>query len=105
MKLFFLFVLMFSFCALANEDVVEVDYISEMDDEAYLQSNPRIYRAEGEHQCQSIESIGHTCKNLGVNFSDCNVAFFSLKRDDCCSGSEYGGTSIGFKMNKCTNIF
>lgn len=83
---------------------VEVDYITEMSDEDYRSVNPRLYRAEGEHQCQSKDSLGHTCKNLGVNFTDCNQAFFKLKRDDCCSGSEYGGSTIGFKLTKCTNF-
>ena len=86
------------------EDQVEIDYITEMNDEDYRQVNPRLYRAEGEHQCQSRESIGHTCKILGVNFTDCNQAFFKLKRDDCCSGSEFGGSSIQFKITKCTNF-
>jgi hypothetical protein len=92
-----------SYGAFATEQPVEVDYLSEMDDETYRLS-PRLYRAEGEHQCQSAQSIGHTCKNLGVNFTDCNNAFFKLKQDDCCSGSEYGGNSISFKVTKCTNF-
>jgi hypothetical protein len=100
----YLFLILLSLNVLAS-DAEEVDYIREMDDEAYLENNPRIYRAEGEHQCQSSESIGHTCKNLGVNFSDCNAAFYTLKRDDCCTGSKYGGVSIGFKVTKCTNLF
>jgi hypothetical protein len=82
----------------------EVDYIHEVSDEAYRKTTARLYRAEGEHQCQSKDSIGHTCKNLGVNFTDCNHAHFSLKRDDCCSGSDYGGISIAFKLTKCTNF-
>lgn len=86
------------------EDVVEIDYLTEMDDESYSMQNPRLYRAEGEHQCQSSESIGHTCKILGVNFTDCNAAFFKLKNEDCCIGSRYGGNSIGFKLTKCTNF-
>jgi hypothetical protein len=92
-----------SYGAFAAEEAVEVDYLSEMDDETY-RLNPRLYRAEGEHQCQSAQSIGHTCKTLGVNFTDCNNAFFKLKQDDCCSGSRYGGNSINFKVTKCTNF-
>jgi hypothetical protein len=92
-----------SYVASASETPIEIDYISEMDDEAYRQ-NPRLYRAEGEHQCQSSQSIGHTCKNLGVSFTDCNQAFFKLKLEDCCSGSRYGGSSIDFKLTKCTNF-
>lgn len=82
----------------------EVDYIHEVSDEVYREAQPRLYRAEGEHLCQSREAIGHSCKNLGVNFTDCNHAFFSLKRDDCCAGSKYGGGSIEFKLTKCTNF-
>jgi hypothetical protein len=81
-----------------------VDYALELSNEEYYQVNPRLYRGEGEHQCQSLSSIGHTCRNLGVNFTDCNQAALKLKRDDCCSGSLYGGNSIGFKMVKCTNF-
>ncbi|WP_408096857.1 hypothetical protein ACJVC5_17600 [Peredibacter sp. HCB2-198] len=83
--------------------VEELDFITEVDEEHY-KSNARLYRGEGEHQCQSPESIGHTCKNLGVNFMDCNHAFYKLKMEDCCSGSKYGGTSIAFKLTKCTNF-
>jgi hypothetical protein len=96
-----LLILLLSFNAFAAE---EVDYISEMDDATYREQNPRLYRGEGEHQCQSKDSLGHTCKNLGVNFTDCNNAFFKLKRDDCCSSSRYGGNSIEFKLIKCTNF-
>lgn len=84
--------------------IEEVDYISEVDDAVYKTQNPRLYRGEGEHQCQSSQSLGHSCKNLGVNFTDCNHAFFRLKMEDCCKGSEYGGRSIGFKLTKCTNF-
>lgn len=103
MKLNFLMVILFSSLVEAN-DVVFVDYLTEMDDEAYLSSNPRLYRGEGEHQCQSGDSIGHTCKVIGVSFTDCNVAFFKLKQEDCCNGSRYGGRTIGFKLTKCTNF-
>ncbi len=103
MKLIFLMVILFSSIVQAN-DVVFIDYLTEMDDETYLSSNPRIYRAEGEHQCQSRDSLGHTCHVIGVNFTDCNVAFFNLKKEDCCKGSRYGGNSIGFKLTKCTNF-
>lgn len=82
----------------------ELDFITEVDDAHYKQNGARLYRAEGEHVCQSDESIGHTCKNLGVNFMDCNHAHFKLKIEDCCSGSKYGGSSIGFKITKCTNF-
>lgn len=100
MKLIFLSLIL----SLNSFAAIEVDYIHEVSDEAYREHNARIYRAEGEHQCQSADSLGHSCKNLGVNFTDCNHAFYSLKRDDCCSGSKYGGTSIDFKVTKCTNF-
>jgi len=92
------------FITSAQGNEVELDYLPEMDDEAYQLINIRLYRAEGEHQCQSDRAIGHTCKNLGINFTDCNQAFFKLKAEDCCSGSRYGGTSVGFKLTKCTNF-
>lgn len=98
----FLILMLATFPVFAS-DVIEVDYLREMDDETYRQS-PRLYRAEGQHICQSPSSIGHQCKNLGVNLTDCNQAFFKLKQNDCCSGSQYGGTSIGFKLTKCTNF-
>lgn len=82
----------------------EIDYLSEMSDEDYRSVNPRLYRAEGEHLCQSRDSLGHKCKVLGVNFTDCTQAFFKLKSEGCCSGSEYGGVSIEFKLTKCTNF-
>lgn len=97
----FLLILLLSFNAFAAD---EVDYITEMDDITYREQNPRLYRGEGEHQCQSKNSLGHTCKTLGVNFTDCNNAFLKLERDDCCSSSQYGGNSIGFKLVKCTNF-
>lgn len=87
------------------EEPVEIDYIRDMDDDSYRKNLPRLHKAEGEHQCQSNSSIGHTCKNLGINFTDCNHAFYRLKADDCCSGSEYGGKSINFKVVKCSPIF
>lgn len=103
MKIILLMAIFFSSFGYAN-DVVSIDYLTEMDDETYLNSNPRIYRAEGEHQCQSKDSLGHTCRVIGVNFTDCNVAFFYLKKEDCCKGSRYGGSSIGFTLTKCTNF-
>ena len=81
---------------------VEVDYITEMDGDAYRDSIPKVYRGEGIHQCQSKDSIGHSCENAGLNFTDCNVAFFKLKMADCCPDSRYGGTSISFKLTKCS---
>lgn len=97
------FILFLLLCSSAFA-VEELDFIRDIDDEYYKQVSPRLYRGEGEHQCQSSESIGHTCKNLGVNFMDCNHAFYRLQQEDCCSGSNYGGRSIGFKLTKCTNF-
>ena len=100
-----LVLLLFTNLGFAFDDVpYEVDYSLELSSEEYYQINPRLYRGEGEHQCQSQNSLGHTCRNLGVNFTDCNQAALKLMRDDCCSGSLYGGNSIGFKMLKCTNF-
>lgn len=100
MKTFILLMFM-SLSVQAYDEVIEVDYINEMDDDSY-RSNPQLHKAEGEHQCQSREAMGHTCKNLGVGFTDCNQAFYKLKMEDCCSGSKYGGSTIGFKLTKCS---
>lgn len=98
----FLLLLMFvSINAFALDEVHEIDFTRELTDEEYRQT-PQLHKAEGEHTCQSRESIGHACKNLGVGFTDCNQAFFKLKMEDCCSGSKYGGSSIGFKITKCS---
>ena len=103
MRIFtFIFLMMFVVPVTAQE-LEEMDFITEVDEDHY-KNNARLYRGEGEHQCQSPESIGHTCKNLGVNFMDCNHAFYKLKMEDCCSGSKHGGTTIAFKLTKCTNF-
>ena len=104
MKLSLLLTFLVTTAAFAHDEVYEVDYLSDVDDATYREQTPRLYRGEGEHVCQSKEAIGHTCKNLGVNFTDCNHAFFKLEADDCCSGSKYGGSSISFKMTKCSNF-
>ncbi|MCM2351825.1 MAG: hypothetical protein NDI69_17555 [Bacteriovoracaceae bacterium] len=99
------FLLMMFFLILslsAHSEVIEIDYIQDMTDEYYRDASAQPHKAEGEHMCQSHTSIGHTCKNLGVNFMDCNQAFFKLKQEDCCSGSTYGGVSIGFKIKECS---
>lgn len=83
----------------------EVDYIRELTEEEYKAPGLRLHKAKGKHQCQSAASIGHSCHNLGVNFNDCNQAFFLLQKDDCCKGSEYGGRSIGFKLVSCSSYF
>ena len=85
-KCFLILVLSLMALSAFAEELVEIDFITEIDSKTYLQ-NPRLYRAEGEHQCQSDQSIGHACKNLGVNFTDCNQAYSKLKMEDCCSGS------------------
>lgn len=99
----YLILMFITFPVFAVDEVEEIDFITEMDDETYRQT-PRLYRAEGLHTCQSSTALGHQCKNLGVNLTDCNQAFFKLKAEDCCSGSLYGGNSIGFKLTKCTNF-
>lgn len=64
--------------------------------------NGRIFRAAGEHKCWSSRSVGHTCFIHGVNFTSCDDAFRSLQADDCCPGSDGGGSSIEFSLNQCT---
>lgn len=102
MKFIIMVLALYSTSLIAYEGPVEVDYITEMDDDAYRDSTPKVYRGEGLHQCQSRDSIGHSCENAGLNFTDCNVAFFKLKMADCCPDSLYGGTSISFKLTKCS---
>ena len=63
-----------------------------------------LFRATGEHQCQSRSSIGHKCEVSGNRFHDCKDAYFSLKNEDCCGSTEGGGTSIDFKMGVCSPI-
>lgn len=89
-----------SFSGIAND---EVDYIREMPAEEYKTIGIRLHKAQGEHMCQSPQSIGHKCSNIGINFTDCQQAFLLLKRDDCCGGSEYGGRSISFKVISCSS--
>jgi hypothetical protein len=55
----------------------------------------------GEHTCQSASSIGHRCPVEGWGFVDCDVAYYSLMRQDCCPTSEHGGGSIGFRLLAC----
>lgn len=74
-----------------------VDWSAEKYDKNW--ANP--HRANGEHQCQSVTSLGHKCETLGVNFTDCHHAFMKLKQDDCCSSTRHGGVSIGFKLTYC----
>lgn len=101
MRVFFLMLFLVSSFS-AQSEVIEIDYIQDMTEEFYRDNSAQPHKATGEHTCQSDKSIGHSCHNLGVNFMDCNQAFFSLKREDCCSGSTYGGVSIGFKLIKCS---
>ena len=71
---------------------------------------PRLFRANGEHKCQSSTDIGHTCMNFGTNYTSCDEAYFKLKREDCCPATQkrvdgklrFGGTSIDFHVNSCT---
>jgi hypothetical protein len=102
MKTIAALLLFFCLSAFAQEELTEFDYIQDMSEEFYRDNSAQPHKAEGEHMCQSHSSIGHTCKNLGVNFMDCNQAFFKLKQEDCCSGSSDGGVSIGFKIKKCS---
>lgn len=105
MKFLLIILTTFSINSIAQDLGVEIDYLPYLSNEEYMNSGAKLHKAEGLHQCQSSESIGHTCRNLGVNYTDCNQAFYSLKREDCCSGSKYGGSSISFKIIKCSTIY
>jgi len=70
----------------------------------------RLFHADGEHQCWSKDFIGYKCTvSHAAIYTDCNAAFFGLKRDNCCSRMYWkgkrleDGRSIDFKMTKCTN--
>jgi len=99
MKVFLVLSLLCSLPALAQEFDARRDW----DVETYY-TNQRLYRAEGEHQCQSHSSLGHRCETVGINFTDCNNAFLKLQRQDCCGTSRYGGVSIGFRMTRCSAL-
>lgn len=64
----------------------------------------RQFFARGEHQCQSDTSIGHKCEVRGSGYFDCNQAEANLRRKSCCATSQKGGSSIGFKLTKCSSI-
>ncbi|SDG70227.1 hypothetical protein SAMN05216338_1002135 [Bradyrhizobium sp. Rc2d] len=66
------------------------------------EAQTRLFRAYGEHTCQSRQSLGHKCDVMGTSITDCNKAYYDLKRDDCCRRSKDGGVSINFKLTKCT---
>lgn len=93
MKTLLLFTILFNISAYAESD------------QAPVMKNAKPHKAEGRHLCQSEQSIGHSCRNIGINYMDCNQAFYKLRMDDCCSGSKYGGTSIHFELLKCSTVF
>lgn len=70
----------------------------------------RLFRAIGEHQCQSQTDWGHKCKVQGQPYTSCNEAYYALKREDCCRSTRrkmdcrdrLGGSSVNFKITKCT---
>lgn len=62
----------------------------------------RLFRAYGQHQCQSDESIGHLCRVENVGFTDCREAYLRLEAQDCCPRSEFGGNSIHFELQFCS---
>lgn len=62
----------------------------------------RLYRAVGEHVCWSNDAVGHRCIVDDVGFSSCNEAFFTLKNRDCCPRTDFGGSSVDFKITTCT---
>jgi hypothetical protein len=64
----------------------------------------RLFRADGEHTCQSQSSIGHKCKVSGMNYTECGHAKFDLERTDCCPATSQKGTSIGFTLTKCSTF-
>ncbi len=59
------------------------------------------YVATGAHQCQSHDSIGHSCEVFGSMYDDCIAAQVDLSGQDCCFATPEGGTSIGFSLNYC----
>jgi hypothetical protein len=58
--------------------------------------------ASGIHQCQSTDSIGHSCEVFGSQFANCIDAQVDLDGQDCCFATPEGGTSIGFSLNYCS---
>ena len=62
----------------------------------------RLFRAEGEHQCQSRTSIGHKCVVAGTGYTSCDEARRKLTRRDCCPRTKDKGNSINFRINTCT---
>jgi hypothetical protein len=79
---------------------------------SYAQQPVRQFRAAGSHQCQSNTDIGHQCTVFGTGYTDCDQAYYSLKRDDCCPRTRkmmggkdrLGGDSISFKLTSCTQF-
>ncbi|MFL0799023.1 MAG: hypothetical protein K6L80_01125 [Agarilytica sp.] len=59
------------------------------------------YIATGSHQCQSHESIGHSCEVFGSMYDDCISAQVDLAGEDCCFATPEGGNSIGFSLDYC----
>ncbi|SDX61517.1 hypothetical protein [Nitrosomonas oligotropha] len=64
----------------------------------------RQFFARGEHTCQSRSSIGHKCEVRGSGFFDCNEAEYDLRNKSCCSSTPKGGSSIGFRITKCSTL-
>lgn len=67
------------------------------------QTQVRQVRAFGTHKCQSETSIGHSCQVTGL-FTSCDEAFHVLKRQDCCPSTKEKGTSIEFRIVKCSSF-
>jgi hypothetical protein len=70
--------------------------------EAFTTPTDPLFRAQGIHTCWSEQAIGHTCFVQGASYGDCQEAFLDLKADDCCPGTQYGGSSVDFKITQCT---
>src|SRR6516162_5436232 len=81
---------------------------------SYTAQNTPSFSASGSHQCQSSTDIGHSCSVSGISFNDCQEAYYSLQRNDCCPSTRtcttdsngrqncrLGGNSIRFTMGAC----
>jgi hypothetical protein len=88
----------------------------QVEEQSVTQQNIRLFKADGQHQCQSKTDLGHKCSVFGTEYTDCTQAAAKLKSQDCCpatrrcnkdakTGKEtcsLGGTSIGFELLHCS---
>jgi hypothetical protein len=82
----------------------------EKDQGPFMMFPYRLFHGSGEHQCWSKDFIGYKCiVNHAAVYTDCQAAFFGMKKDNCCSRMYWqgrrleDGTSIDFKLTKCSN--